>query len=350
MATTGQERGAHRAGAAVALAMGVVLSVQLVLRPPQVAVPGPWLGWVAVGVLLGAGVLALCRPQRLPAWAWPVATAGGAVWVAALRPLFPDTPGVAYAVLTLLVLLAAGWQGRTASRATLVAAVGAVGVVGATSHPPAVAALHVVVLSGVLVLLHLLVGAARGEQARVVRELEARASRDEVTGLLSRSAFRLAARAAVEAVVASRGDVALVLVDVDHFKAVNDTHGHPVGDAALRHVAQVVQAGVRSPDAVVARLGGDELAVLLPGCPRSAALARAQDLVAAVRRHPLDLPTGGRLTLRISAGAALAPEHGDDLDALYAAADAALYAAKRAGRDRAAVAGPLRPGREPRLV
>ncbi|MFC7574340.1 GGDEF domain-containing protein [Klenkia terrae] len=132
---------------------------------------------------------------------------------------------------------------------------------------------------------------------------------------------------------------ALVLVDLDHFTSVNDVHGHPVGDAVLQHVGAVLTAAVRSTDAVVSRLGGDELAVLLPGCPVEVAAGRAADLVDAVRSTPLLLADGTPLRLTVSVGVAHAPDHAADVRALYAVADAALYSAKRAGRDGFAVAG-----------
>jgi diguanylate cyclase (GGDEF)-like protein len=137
---------------------------------------------------------------------------------------------------------------------------------------------------------------------------------------------------------ATRRGTALILVDVDFFKAINDGHGHPVGDDALVQIAGVLTRAVRFGDAVVSRLGGDELAVLLPGCSADVAARRAEDLVDAVRRAPLPLLDGRLLPLSVSVGVAHAPQHDTELRALYAAADAALYQAKHGGRDRSAVA------------
>ena len=111
-----------------------------------------------------------------------------------------------------------------------------------------------------------------------------------------------------------------------------------MGDDALVHLARVLTGAIRATDAVVSRLGGDELAVLLPGCSAEVAARRAEDLVAAVRATPLPLPDGRLLPLTVSVGVAHAPDHASDLCDLYGAADAALYAAKRGGRDRSAVA------------
>jgi diguanylate cyclase (GGDEF)-like protein len=130
-----------------------------------------------------------------------------------------------------------------------------------------------------------------------------------------------------------------VLIDVDAFKAINDSHGHPVGDDVLVHLSTVLRGQVRAEDAVMSRLGGDELAVLLPGCSRDVAVRRAEDLHEAVRSTPLTLADGGLLAVSISVGVAHVPQHSTDRRGLYTSADAALYDAKRAGRGRVAVAG-----------
>jgi diguanylate cyclase (GGDEF)-like protein len=172
---------------------------------------------------------------------------------------------------------------------------------------------------------------------RLVAELERQAAVDALTGLASRRVFDETLATTLTAPAIEEG-TALVLVDVDEFKSINDRHGHPVGDDALVHLAAIVTGCVRSDDAVVGRLGGDELALLLPGCPPEVATRRAEKVLDAVRAAPLLLPDGTLLALSVSIGVAHAPAHADDLRALYAAADAALYEAKRAGRGRVAAA------------
>jgi diguanylate cyclase (GGDEF)-like protein len=130
------------------------------------------------------------------------------------------------------------------------------------------------------------------------------------------------------------------VIDVDEFKSINDAYGHPVGDEALVHLGMVLSASVRASDAVVSRIGGDELAVVLPGCSLDTAVRRAEDLVAVVRASPLRLVDGTELAMSISVGVAHAPMHAGELRHLYVAADAALYDAKRAGRDRVRIAAP----------
>jgi diguanylate cyclase (GGDEF)-like protein len=172
---------------------------------------------------------------------------------------------------------------------------------------------------------------------RLVAELERQAAVDPLTGLITRRAFDETLAAALTSPATDEGN-ALLLLDVDNFKSVNDRHGHPVGDDTLVHLATVITGCVRSGDAVVSRLGGDELALMLPGCPPEVAADRAEQLLDAVRAAPLLLPDGTLLALSVSIGVAHAPAHAEDMRALYTAADVALYEAKRDGRGRVAVA------------
>ncbi|WP_232797045.1 GGDEF domain-containing protein [Blastococcus atacamensis] len=127
---------------------------------------------------------------------------------------------------------------------------------------------------------------------------------------------------------------ALLLMDVDEVKFINDVHGHLAGDDALVHLPWIVRLQMRSTDAVVSRMGGDEVAILLRSCSREAAVRRAGQVLDAVRGEPLVLPDGTLYGLSISVGVAHADSRTADLRSLYAAADEALYAAKRGGRGR----------------
>ena len=117
------------------------------------------------------------------------------------------------------------------------------------------------------------------------------------------------------------------MLDVDHFKQVNDTYGHQTGDAVLREVANALVANTKNFD-VAARYGGDEFVVLLPGCSRDDAMGVAQRVRNGIAQQVGEAP------VTISAGLATTPDNANDAERLMAAADAALYDAKRTGRDR----------------
>jgi two-component system cell cycle response regulator len=155
--------------------------------------------------------------------------------------------------------------------------------------------------------------------------------RDALTGLPNRRAFDEELAREVARAGRTGAPLALVVLDVDRFKAVNDGHGHPAGDAVLREVAARAAAAVRRGD-LAARIGGEEFALLLPGADLAGAAELAGRVRAAVAGAPV--PAGaGALAVTVSLGcAALAP--GEPAEALLARADARLYEAKRTGRDR----------------
>ena len=169
-----------------------------------------------------------------------------------------------------------------------------------------------------------------GETLEALRQ---HATRDQLTGLLNRREFD---RIMAEEAERSRRfghPLALVMVDIDHFKAVNDTHGHLAGDAVLREVAKTLTAQLRTVDRV-ARIGGEEFALVLVQTGRSAATEVAQRVVKAVAASPVMIESGLSLKLTVSAGLAVLPEDVSWLELLIGAADRSLYAAKRGGRNR----------------
>ena len=180
---------------------------------------------------------------------------------------------------------------------------------------------------------------ARAQAAlRVANErLSVDASTDVLTGLPNRRAFESVA--AIERTRARRhgGALAVVLVDIDHFKRVNDRWGHPTGDAVLRELGRLCGLGLRGHD-LLARWGGEELALLLPHCGALEAERVAGRMLARVRNTPLEALDGEQLTL--SAGVAAVRADDVDVGAALARADAALYRAKNAGRDRVEVEEP----------
>jgi diguanylate cyclase (GGDEF)-like protein len=170
-------------------------------------------------------------------------------------------------------------------------------------------------------------------QARLVAQLRHLAAVDPLTGLVTRRVLDESARAALSS-TASDG-TALILLDVDDFKSVNDHYGHPAGDDVLVGLARIL-ADASRPNDVVSRLGGDEVALLLTGVTREIAERRAKKILWDVRAHKFAVAGGHELSITVSVGVAHAPEHAVDLRSLYGAADAALYAAKRAGRNQVA--------------
>ena len=129
-----------------------------------------------------------------------------------------------------------------------------------------------------------------------------------------------------------RQSLSLIVLDLDHFKAVNDTHGHPVGDIVLRRVAEAC-AALLPPRGIFARLGGEEFGVLLPRYARDQAVALAEEMRTAIAAIELETP-GGMLQATASFGYATLDEVEGSIDDLIRLADQRLYAAKRAGRNR----------------
>jgi two-component system cell cycle response regulator len=158
---------------------------------------------------------------------------------------------------------------------------------------------------------------------------------DPLTELWNFRYFQLQAIREVEAATRYRRPLGLLIVDLDHFKRVNDRHGHPVGDQVLAEVARRIRTSTRLPD-VVARYGGEEFVLLLPATDDAGAVVTAERIRRRVSRLPI--VAGGQDALRISVtcsvGVAAYPVHGDSVDELLRRADAALYTAKSEGRDR----------------
>lgn len=171
---------------------------------------------------------------------------------------------------------------------------------------------------------------------RLRAALAEEAVRDPLTGLHNRRHLDRELDAAVAGTGA--GPVAVVAVDVDHFKSVNDRWGHAAGDAVLQSVADELRAAARAED-VVARVGGEEFVLVLAGADAGAAATRAEELRARCAALVHAVP-GGSTALTVSIGVAVAGHAGDGGTAVLARADAALYAAKAAGRDRVVLAAP----------
>lgn len=184
--------------------------------------------------------------------------------------------------------------------------------------------------------------------ARLQRELNARnaalmqqqqellwlAKRDALTGLLNRGEFLRLADVELKRAQRHCTDTSAIMVDMDYFKMINDVHGHPAGDSALKHAAACLAGNIRVTD-VVARVGGEEFMVLLPQTSADAAMVLAEKLLHAMREAPVVIGADLKIAVTASFGVGTLPAgHVGTVEWLYAAADHALYEAKRLGRDR----------------
>lgn len=174
---------------------------------------------------------------------------------------------------------------------------------------------------------------AHAELRAAYAKLEYVATIDPITGLLNHRALNT--QLALEEANARRTGVAfgLIFADIDHFKHVNDTWGHQVGDDVLAHVSALLRQHVRTND-LVARYGGEEFVMLLPGQECQEGLQTAERLRAAIANAPMKLPDGDDLTITLSLGVAIFPTNATTANRLITAADAAMYQAKHNGRNR----------------
>ena len=181
-----------------------------------------------------------------------------------------------------------------------------------------------------------MVGRLRATRA----ELERLSVTDELTGLANRRLLMGELQREVRRSERHENPLAVLMLDVDHFKNFNDTHGHPAGDAVLKRLAATLKKCVRDVD-TVARYGGEEFLVMLPEIPAAEAALVAERIRAAAEADRFT-PEGGsaKLGVTVSVGFAVYPESGRTADALIQAADQALYQSKASGRNRVSAAGP----------
>jgi diguanylate cyclase (GGDEF)-like protein len=166
-----------------------------------------------------------------------------------------------------------------------------------------------------------------------IDRLRADADLDSLTGLANRRRFRVALTREVERWRRYRVPCALLMLDIDHLKRINDQFGHPAGDAVIRQIAQTLKEVSRDND-TAARLGGEEFGLLLAGVDLQRAAAAAERLRTVLSGRRVD----GVGTVTVSIGVASCPENATAERTLYAASDSALYVSKNSGRDRVSVA------------
>ena len=170
------------------------------------------------------------------------------------------------------------------------------------------------------------------DNSRRVELMEKLAVTDELTGLYNRRAFAVLGEKEVGRARRYQRPLALILFDIDHFKVVNDSHGHLIGDHVLRVLTELVTRTTRTTD-IVCRYGGEEFIVLMPEASQDEGLAMAERLRQEISRMTV-VTAVGTLTLTVSLGIAeLGPDEGENLESLIARADRAMYQAKAAGRN-----------------
>ena len=166
-----------------------------------------------------------------------------------------------------------------------------------------------------------------------VHQLRGEADLDTLTGLANRRRFRVALARELERWRRYGAPCALLLLDIDHMKAVNDTYGHPAGDRVLREIAKTLSKACRDND-IAARMGGEEFALLCANVDATRGELAARRLHEVLSQQHIE----GVGPVTVSIGVAACPEHANSERTLYAASDAALYVAKNEGRNRIAVA------------
>jgi diguanylate cyclase (GGDEF)-like protein len=179
-------------------------------------------------------------------------------------------------------------------------------------------------------------------RTRLYEQAERLATTDGLTGLLNRRTFNAQLHGRLREAQRYNRPLSLLLLDVDHFKKVNDTYGHPTGDAVLKGIARIAQKQARETD-MVARYGGEEIALVLPETDARGAQAIAERIrkVVGATTHPSD---HGSVQVTVSIGLATWPGPGESAEAVLEAADRALYRAKQDGRNRVVAANPASPG------
>lgn len=203
--------------------------------------------------------------------------------------------------------------------------------IAANSNLNVVTGLIVVILVATLhaTLMALVVG-------RLVQQLQWRSRHDGLTGLLNRRAMQEAIDQQLARSRRARDTFAVVMLDLDHFKSINDRYGHPVGDEVLKHVASLLQAGIRDIDRL-GRFGGEEFVLLLPSMSLADAALAAEKLRERLSAQPLPRPEGP-LALAASWGVAEWKGPAEDAARVLLRADQALYSAKHGGRNRVVMA------------
>ncbi|MEU4562321.1 GGDEF domain-containing protein [Actinoplanes sp. NPDC023936] len=321
--------GAARAVAYLMLAAGaynLVTGVLMKLGDPVSELIA--LGVASVAFLV-VGVLCLRRPQALPRVFWPLVPLLSAAVITGLNYATHDTTMGPQLFYLWPLLFAASFLSRPLIGATVAAISAGHALVAFTFAPDTRHALNDwIAITVAMTMTALVVTGLRERNDRLREVLEAQAGSDSLTGVANRRAFDHELTRAVN----GPQPVALVMVDVDHFKSINDTWGHAAGDRALQAVAGAL-CDSAAGGCFVARLGGDEFAVLLRAGP-----AEALRYAEHARSEIAALPGLASGPPQLSIGVAVLPDHARSAEDLQRVADDALYQAKQRGRGQSALA------------
>lgn len=326
----------------------------VLILPPALAVS-------MVLVIRAFAYVRIWRRVRVPLYRWVFSTAAivlgmyaAAVVLAAGPGAYPGVPagmtGLAIMILAAVLFWAINYglvtgailiSTPTMTAAELIAKfdeqiieVGAIGLGMATA---------VIVVHQPTVLVGVVVGLLALHRSVLIGQFQRAARTDGKTGLLTAIYWHELAQHELDRARQRGTTLGVLMIDLDHFKQVNDTHGHPAGDAVLAAVADAVTAQIRALD-TAARFGGEELIVALPGATANALFAVSERIRHHIEGLTVDVPglTGQPTAVHVTAsiGGALYPDAGTTLDQLLIAADAALYDAKHAGRNRTHITAP----------
>ena len=323
----GGERARKRLRLAGALLFGagaVTLAAVLAVPDPD-ASDHPALAVCAAAYALVAALLVLWR--RPPAAALHAICPAGTL-AATAAVAFAEPIGLTPIFYLWPMLLAAYFLGRREVAANLAFVTASCGAALVLWVEPVLRVGVFIAVLAIVGFVTAVVVVLREQVLALVLRLRTLASHDSLTGALNRGAFEQRLDAELARASRNRTDLSLVIFDVDHFKRLNDSFGHAAGDAALRAIGDIVATGMRRSD-VFGRLGGEEFGLLLPDTGIAGAAAVADKL-----RLNLAAPTTGRQPLTVSFGVAEVHAGASSARAMFDDADRALYAAKRAGRDR----------------
>jgi diguanylate cyclase (GGDEF)-like protein len=332
------QHGASRSTAYLMMTAAPFIFFTFITEPHQPLSHVVAVAWTCL-VLAVCGVVSRWLPDRLPHWFWGIVPYFGTMVVTGMNLVTEDASTGAQLFYLWPVLYSANFLSRRVIYLTIVGvSASEASVVFPLLPYVGGAAEDWLSLTVAMTLTAVIVGTLRDRNERLRDVLETQALADALTGVANRRSFDAALTRSVTWSQHTGEPIALLTLDVDHFKKINDTWGHAVGDQALQLVAASLETVARGDGDIVARLGGDEFVVLLR-TDRMGARRAADEIREALGRVG-SLPGGPP---GLSIGVAVRPDHAGSAEELVGASDAALYEAKTGGRGRTAIAHPPTP-------